>query len=678
MENKMTGYSFIDKPWLKNYQSNILNERVPRKTLYNYLYERNKDYKAGTALNYAGNEISYDEFFENVEKVAKAFKQMGVKNGETVTLCPVNIPEFVYAFYALNEVGATINMVLPTANKNEIIKYMKETNSTKVVILDAKCSEISKAIRESKDDFKIDWVISTSLSDSMPLYEKIKSASNKMIRDMSKKMKEEYKNQTSGLNEFIRWKDFVKKGKKYSGSTEAPYEENKTAVIVRSGGSTGKPKGIELTNENFNAMVLEHDKAPKLELTRGMTCLQTISMYAPFGSCNNMHLPLCKGIQLQMQPIYNPQEFIKKFLKYKPNVTFSTPQFLFELKKYIVEQEKITGKKEDLSDYVYAIVGGESPSKEKLDELNDFLLDRGKRWGVNVGYGMSEACSAICCTNLGDANPDKSGIPYADINLKVVDPETNEPLKYNEAGVLYVSGPTVMKQYLNNEEETKKVLSKDDNGIVWYYTGDICSIDEEGNVKPYGRLSRIAKKFDGCNVPLTEVEDVIESHPAVENCIVIAIKDPEHETGEALKAFVTLKPEYKYQESLIENDIIIYTKNNINERYGIYSVKVKDTLPLTSMGKKNFKAIELEEKISNCPLILDCNISNSVDENYDFNAEIDVLEDNNYIRNEINKYINNIMSNQPSNSRYRINVIINNIKYSDNGSVYEKAYVKEM
>ena len=235
-----------------------------------------------------------------------------------------------------------------------------------------------------------------------------------------------------------------------------------------------------------------------------------------------------------------------------------------------------------------------------------------------------------------------------------------------------------MKQYLNNEEETKKVLSKDDNGIVWYYTGDICSIDEEGNVKPYGRLSRIAKKFDGCNVPLTEVEDVIESHPAVENCIVIAIKDPEHETGEALKAFVTLKPEYKYQESLIENDIIIYTKNNINERYGIYSVKVKDTLPLTSMGKKNFKAIELEEKISNCPLILDCNISNSADENYDFNAEIDVLEDNNYIRNEINKYINNIMSNQPSNSRYRINVIINNIKYSDNGSVYEKAYVKEM
>ena len=191
MENKMTGYSFIDKPWLKNYQSNILNERVPRKTLYNYLYERNKDYKAGTALNYAGNEISYDEFFENVEKVAKAFKQMGVKNGETVTLCPVNIPEFVYAFYALNEVGATINMVLPTANKNEIIKYMKETNSTKVVILDAKCSEISKAIRESKDDFKIDWVISTSLSDSMPLYEKIKSASNKMIRQMSNKMKDE-------------------------------------------------------------------------------------------------------------------------------------------------------------------------------------------------------------------------------------------------------------------------------------------------------------------------------------------------------------------------------------------------------------------------------------------------------------------------------------------------------
>ena len=55
-----------------------------------------------------------------------------------------------------------------------------------------------------------------------------------------------------------------------------------------------------------------------------------------------------------------------------------------------------------------------------------------------------------------------------------------------------------------------------------------------------------------------------------------------------------------------------------------------------------------------------------------------MLEDNDYLRDEINKYINDIMLNQPSNSRYRINAIINSIKYSDNGSEYEKAYVKEM
>lgn len=682
LDNKLTGYPSIDRPWLSNYEGILLNEKVPEKTLYEYLYDRNKKHKAGIALEYQGTKITFDELFNKIEQTAKALKAMGVNNGETVTLCPVNTPEFVYSFYALNKIGAIINMVLPTASKSEIIKYMKETKSTKAIILDAKCTEMASAIRDKKEEnFNIDWVVSTSLSSSMSMLEMLKSASNKTARKMSKKIKENYKSNTSDLKEFITWKDFVKNGKNYEGIIQAPYEKNKTAVIVRSGGSTGMPKGIELTNDNYNAMVLEHDKATSLELRRGMSCLHTISMYAPFGSCNNMHLPLSKGITLKMQAIYSPDEFIKHFLKYKPNVTFSTPSYLLELKKYILNLEKTSGKKMDLSDYIYAIVGGESPSKDKLEELNEFLVSRGKSWGVNVGYGMSEACSAVTCTNLGDTDPDKAGIPYADINLKVVDPENNEELKYNEKGVLYISGPTIMKQYLNNEEETNKVLKKDENGIVWYYTGDICEIDEKGNVKPSGRLSRIAKKFDGCNVPLTDVEEIVESHPSVENCIIISIKDPEHETGEALKAFVTLKPGYEYQHYVIENDIINFVKNNINERYGIYSVKIKDSLPLTQMGKKNFRAMELEEKISNHPLVLDCNITNSENPEFDFIANLDVVEqiNPNDIVEQINSYIDEIMKEQLKSNRYRVDVKLNNVIFSDEEhEILNRGYVKSV
>ena len=681
-EKELTGYPSIDRPWLSNYESELLNEKVPEKTLYEYLYDRNKNHKAGIALEYQGTKITYDELFDKIEQTAKALKQMGVKNGETITLCPVNTPEFVYSFYALNKIGAIINMVLPTANKNEIIKYMKEANSSKAIILDAKCVEMDNAIRSKEsENFDIDWVISTSLSTSMSSIELLKSASNKTLREMSKNIKKIYKSNTSDLKEFVSWKDFLKESKKYSGVTNAPYEKQKTAVIVRSGGSTGMPKGIELTNDNYNAMVLEHDKAKCLKLLRGMSCLQTISMYAPFGSCNNMHLPLCKGITLKMQAIYSPNEFIKNFLKYNPNVTFSTPSYLLELKKHILDLELKTGKKMDLSNYVYAIIGGESPSKEKLQELNEFLIERGKSWGVNVGYGMSEACSAVCCTNLGNTDLNKAGIPFPDINLKVVDPETNKELKYNEKGVLFVSGPTVMKQYLNNFEETNKVLKKDSDGTIWYNTGDICEIDEKGNVKPSGRLSRIAKKYDGCNVPLTDVEEVIEMHPLVDGCIVIAIKDPEHETGEALKAFVTLKTGFEYKKNIIENDIINFVKNNINERYGIYSVKVKDSLPLTKMGKKNFRAIELEEKISNHPLVFDCNIFDSNEPEYDFIANVDVLgqDEHNDILEQINYYIDEIMKNQLKSNRYKIKVNLNNIVFKDEDKLLlNRSYVKSM
>lgn len=645
----LTGYASIDKPWLVNYDKEDIDKKIPQMTLYDFLYSRNYKHKAKAALVYEGKKITFDEMFMKIEEAAKAFKSIGIKNNEVVTMCPVNTPEFVYSFYALNKIGAIVNMVLPTANKNEIIKYMKESDSHKAIILDAKCEEMAKAVRQ-KDEIDIDLVISVSLTNSMSIGEILKNASNKNVRKLSKENKGNYIKNTKDLTEFIDWKTFIKKGKKYTGKTYEPYEKNKTAVIVRSGGTTGKPKPIELTNDNYNAMVIEHDKAKKLNLSSDMTCLQTINMYAPFGSCNNMHLPLCKGISLPMQIIYSPEQFIKYFLKYRPNITFTTPEFLIQLKNYIIELEKQTGKKYDLSYWIYAIVGGESPSVDNSKELNAFFKERGKKSGIEVGYGFSEGASAITCTALGDSDPNKAGIPYADNIIKVVDPETKKELPYNEPGLLYVSGPTIMKGYLNNPEETNKVLAKDEKGITWYCSGDICTIDENGNLKPISRQSRIAKKFDGCNVPITEVENVIESHPMIESCAIVAIKDPVHNSGEVLVAHVVLKPEYKNKNIDIKNDLIDFVNRNINERYGIYDVVVRDKIPLTNMGKKNFNALTIEQKINSNPNVEKCEIK---DENNktDIDLTIKLKNDNLLERQQISAYIQSMQDDIPKNNR---------------------------
>lgn len=272
-EENRTGYPSIDKPWLKHYNLNSGTLEIPNSCICDYLYSRNHNHLDNIALIYKGRKITYKNLFKNIDKTAKSFVAHGVKAGDIITMCPVNTPEFVYSFYALNKIGAIISMVLPTASEKEIVKYLKDTHSSKLIILDAKCNAIANVVKEQKKyNLHIDWVLVCSLSISMSKKEIISSLFDKETLNISKKISHNYKNSTLELNEFICWKDFLKiANKKFSINSH--YESNKTAVIVRSGGTTGVPKGIELTNENYNSMVIEHDKVDYLKLERGMTCL---------------------------------------------------------------------------------------------------------------------------------------------------------------------------------------------------------------------------------------------------------------------------------------------------------------------------------------------------------------------------------------------------------------------
>lgn len=111
MENKnVTGYPSIDKPWLKYYSEEAINTPLPKRTIYEYLWENNKDHLDDTALIYFGRKITYKELFENIDKTARAFSALGVRQGDTVAMCITNTPESVYCFYSVNKLGAISNM----------------------------------------------------------------------------------------------------------------------------------------------------------------------------------------------------------------------------------------------------------------------------------------------------------------------------------------------------------------------------------------------------------------------------------------------------------------------------------------------------------------------------------------------------------------------------------------
>ena len=109
-DGELTGYASIDKPWLKFYPEEKLLEEVSKDSIYNYLKKRIKN-KDLIAINYFGNKISYRELFERIDTTAKSFLEMGIKEGDIVTLLLANTPENVICMYALNKIGAIPNMV---------------------------------------------------------------------------------------------------------------------------------------------------------------------------------------------------------------------------------------------------------------------------------------------------------------------------------------------------------------------------------------------------------------------------------------------------------------------------------------------------------------------------------------------------------------------------------------
>ena len=163
LTDKQTGYPSIDKPWLKYYSKEAINAKMPECTILQYIKNRNRNNLDGTALNYLGNKVTYRKFFDNVEKVARAFYAKGIRKGDIVTVASMHTPETIYIIYGLNRIGAVANMVYLTLSENEIVENIKSTNSKAFIYLDL----IEEKIQRIKEQISNIEVISLNVSDSM-------------------------------------------------------------------------------------------------------------------------------------------------------------------------------------------------------------------------------------------------------------------------------------------------------------------------------------------------------------------------------------------------------------------------------------------------------------------------------------------------------------------------------
>jgi acyl-[acyl-carrier-protein]-phospholipid O-acyltransferase / long-chain-fatty-acid--[acyl-carrier-protein] ligase len=305
-----------------------------------------------------------------------------------------------------------------------------------------------------------------------------------------------------------------------------------TATIIFSSGSTGEPKGVMLSHYNIASNVEQVGQT--LALGKRDVLLGILPFFHSFGFMGALALPPILGIGVAYHANPLDSKTIGTLVE-ENHVTYliATPTFL---------QMYLHGcSAKQFKSLEFVMVGA-----EKLPERLAHAFE--EKFGLYPleGYGCTE-CSPVVSANTRDfrrgaikqvgIKPGKIGHPLPGISIRIVDPETQEPVDTGLPGLMLVKGPNVMQGYLGKPDKTAEVL---DDG--WYTTGDIAAMDEDGFLTITDRLSRFSK-IGGEMVPHIKIEEVLHDLlEETEKCLAIT-SQPDERKGERLVVLHTLTPD---------------------------------------------------------------------------------------------------------------------------------------
>ena len=568
---KQPVYASKAKPWLKYYEEKYIHQTVPECSAFELVCRNNERHLGDTALEYYGRKFSYADLIVQIKKTAAALQALGVKKGDIITVVSVMTPEVVYAFYAADLLGATLNLVDPRYSAEGIREYIEEVESRLLICLNVVYPRCHQAAKRTS----VERVVVLSPADSLPL-----------AKAVGYKLTEPDKNRYA--SNVLRWKDFIAAGKGHSPAA-VPYDPQHTCVVVHTGGTTGSPKGVMLTDYCFNALAQEFAAQSRL-FHRGQKLLNVMPPFIAYGYSCGIHMPLVMGLHIIIIPNLDPDKLGALVWKYKPAHMFGVPTHYQQLAADPLLKNK------DLSFIRNYAAGGDSLSLGAEQTVNRFLKAHGVEYPLAKGYGMTEVSSAATIAAGNVTKPGSVGIPMVNTVVSIFEPGTETELPIGQRGEICICTPTAMKGYYNKPEETAYLLRRHADGQLWAHTGDIGSMDEDGFVYLDARIKRIIIRHDGFKVFPSMIENVISRHPAVHQCCVVGYADTDHTQGRLPFVFVVLEPAATGKKRQILRELRQLCREELPEyvQPASSAYKVITEMPMTPAGKADYRKLEEE------------------------------------------------------------------------------------
>lgn len=464
--------------------------------------------------------ISFAQLREKVFKLASGLQDSGVTKSSKVAIYLPNCPEYIYSYLAifcLGAVGVPLDFML---KEEELISCLSHAEADLVI------AAVKNEVSLSKIQQKV-------------------SSIKKIIL-------------VSGEEEgMLSFMDVLSIGSEEFGAVSIKDED--PALIMYTSGTTGKPKGILLNYRHLDGspQAMRHF----VDLTSNDIKLSALPL-SHIGGLIYIQNCICFGITLVLMERFIPLEFIRNIEKYKVTCFHIVPSMYLAILA-LKEIEKF-----DLSSLRWAVVFGAPISPEALRRFHQYCPNA----HLLNGWGLTETCPPNTVIPLGSNRLESVGKSAPWYEIKIFD-EGDRELPVGEAGEVVIRGWVVMVGYYKDPEGTKEVMR---NG--WFHTGDLGRFDQEGFLFIMGRKKEMIK-VGGQIVYAPEVEAAVLKNEKVLEVAVIGI--PDKLRGEAVKAFVTLKP----QQDLSSEDLRYFCREHLAHFKVPHEIEFRESLPKNRTGK---------------------------------------------------------------------------------------------
>ena len=541
------------RPWLRHYDYWVPPHLTyPGRPLSQILDIVAADIPDRPATAFLGAEISFRGIKTQSDGFAASLVRAGVVKGDRVGIMLPNCPQYIIAAFAVLRLGAIVVNVNPTYTAREVLAVAIDSGMCAIVTLDA----LAPLVTAVRAQTRIGHVFITSLAEYSAARAEPPRADG-----------------TVSLADAIA-------GTPESELPRAAIAPDDLAVLQYTGGTTGTPKGAMLTHANIFANVVQSEAWHYRAYTRGEArYLLVIPYFHIYAFTVGMMCGIWVGALQILIPKYDVDQVLTAIRDYRPTYFPAVPTIFVSL----LAHPRV---KEFGLDLVRNFNSGGAPCP--VEVIEEFERRIGQT--LNEGYGLSETSPVTHSTPLlARRKPGTVGLPLPDTDIKVVDVETGaSDLACGETGELCIAGPQVMKGYWNRPEETAEALRPDSSGRVWFHTGDVARIDEDGFTSIVQRKKDLII-VDGFNVYPSEVEGVLYMHPAVKLAAVIGVQDRYH--GEVVKACVVLRDGVSVSAADLEAHCATSLAGFKRPRF----IDIRGSLPMSAVGKILYRVLRDEQ-----------------------------------------------------------------------------------